>query len=554
MVLNSFLLTQTIVAFINVLGLALIFLFIQNQPRSKLTRYFTLMTVLMFVWVDFAYLARIPGQADRALLWIRIAWAITPLLFIFVYFFINQLTGLYKKFVMLQRILLVFGFIFLLIVLFTSTVIKDIKFDENGVLAIVYGKLALAFFGSVFVFSILSFWSIILKLRTTHNVKFKKRLKYILFGLTFFLAMNTVFNIIYPYFLKVVHLYFFGDYSTIVFLSLIAYTITRYKFLNIKIFIFEFFSFALWLITAIEFFLAPTWFERWYKLGIFILAIVFGVLLIRFARREVEQVDKLEDLTEELRIVNKKLKQLDTAKSEFISIASHQLRTPLTIIKGYISMILEGNFGHCNQSQTESLEKVYASNERLVQLVENLLNISRIESGRLQFNFELLQFEDLINSVVDELGTNARKKGLKFDYIKPKEKLPKVMIDEEKIRQVVLNLIDNSIKYTRQGSVTVILKQMEKDIFFCVSDSGMGISKDSMPNLFKKFSRGSGTSLVHTEGTGLGLFVAKKMIDAHKGKIWAESEGKDRGSKFCFTLPMGQDVNLESPLGIGKKS
>ena len=242
--------------------------------------------------------------------------------------------------------------------------------------------------------------------------------------------------------------------------------------------------------------------------------------------------------TVELRAAHKKLKKLDKAKSEFISIASHQLRTPLTVIKGYISMMLEGNFGKLTKKVVSSLEKVYDSNERLIRLVENLLNISRIESGRLQLNFEIIQFEYLVSDVLEELSGNAKKKGLLLSYKLPRKPLPKVKVDEEKIRQVVMNLIDNAIKYTDKDRVTVSLKSLGQNIEFCISDNGIGIKKEDLPNLFKKFFRGSNTPLVHTEGIGLGLYVARQMIEAHGGRIWAESQGQEKGSRFCFLLPV----------------
>ncbi len=255
--------------------------------------------------------------------------------------------------------------------------------------------------------------------------------------------------------------------------------------------------------------------------------------------------------TADLKAANEQLKKLDEAKSEFISIASHQLRTPLTAIKGYISMMLEGDFGQLTQQEHVSLEKVFESNERLIRLVEDLLNISRIESGRLQFSFAAGSLEKMVDGVVEELSGNAKKKGLNLVYNKPQAALPLVTMDEDKLRQVVMNLVDNSIKYTKQGTVTVSLdlktekvkddKQKEierKYLEFCVADTGMGISKEDLPNLFQKFSRGTGTSLIHTEGTGLGLYVARMMMEAHKGAIWAESEGEDKGSKFCFKLPI----------------
>ena len=247
---------------------------------------------------------------------------------------------------------------------------------------------------------------------------------------------------------------------------------------------------------------------------------------------------EVEKATHDLKKANVQLKKLDAAKSEFISIASHQLRTPLTVIKGYISMMLEGNFGQLTDSEKESLEKVFESNERLIQLVENLLNISRIESGRLQFNFEEVDFSKMVASVVEELSGYVKKKNLRLEYKPPAKPLPLVKLDEEKIRQVVMNLVDNAIKYTKQGGITVRVEQSRENITFCVSDTGMGISEADLANLFKKFSRGSGTSLVHTEGTGLGLYVASIMIESHQGRIWAESAGEGKGSKFCFALPV----------------
>jgi len=254
---------------------------------------------------------------------------------------------------------------------------------------------------------------------------------------------------------------------------------------------------------------------------------------------------EVEKATHELKKANDRLKKLDQAKSEFISIASHQLRTPLTVIKGYISMMLEGDFGEMTPIEKESLRKVYESNERLINLVENLLNVSRIESGRLLFNFQDKDLGVLVASVFEELTKMAQNKGLNFVLNKPTDASLLVSMDEEKLRQVIMNLTDNAIKYTKKGNVIVSLEELplnksilgKRSVKFVVSDSGMGIRDVDLPNLFKKFSRGTGTSLIHTEGTGLGLYVAKKMIAAHKGKIWAESLGENKGSRFCFELP-----------------
>ena len=256
---------------------------------------------------------------------------------------------------------------------------------------------------------------------------------------------------------------------------------------------------------------------------------------------------EVEKATEELIRANSRLRQLDQAKSEFVSIASHQLRTPLTVIKGYISMIREGNFGKVSPKFVKPLEMVYESNERLIQLVENLLNISRIESGRLRFNFEMIQIEDILASVANELSSPAEKRGLKIIFERPPTPLPKTLLDREKIRQVILNLIDNAIKYGKQGNINVTVGREHDYILVSVSDNGIGIRSDDLADMFEKFTRGTGTQLLDTEGTGLGLYVADQMIKAHKGRIWAESAGENKGSVFSFTLPIKQKLEFGEP-------
>jgi len=242
--------------------------------------------------------------------------------------------------------------------------------------------------------------------------------------------------------------------------------------------------------------------------------------------------------TKTLKDANVRLKQLDVAKSEFISLASHQLRTPLTIIKGYVSMMMEGTWGEVKGKQKEQLEKIYSSNERLIRLVEDLLTVSRIESGRLDFDWKTISFEDMVDSVVKEFDQVVKDKGLRLRFIKPKEKLSKIRMDSLKIRQVVQNLIDNAIHYTEEGGITIRLKEKNNKILFSIKDTGIGISSEEQVVLFEKFSRGRDVGKMHTEGVGLGLYLGAKMVKAHKGKIWVKSEGENKGSTFYFELPL----------------
>ncbi len=250
--------------------------------------------------------------------------------------------------------------------------------------------------------------------------------------------------------------------------------------------------------------------------------------------------------TAELQKANDELRQLDRAKSEFISIASHQLRTPLTVIKGYISMMQEGSFGKVPPKILENLTKVYASNERLIGLVENLLDISRIESGRQQYEWSKIHLEDLAQTVVENLKQNAKERNLKLILHKLKKKTPEVIVDANKLHEVMMNFVDNALKYTPEGSVDVhVLPEPKGMVTFSVKDTGKGITPDMKDLLFRKFSRGKDSFKLHTEGVGLGLYVAKMLIDQHGGKIWADSEGEGKGSTFSFSIPVkGNEAKL----------
>jgi len=259
--------------------------------------------------------------------------------------------------------------------------------------------------------------------------------------------------------------------------------------------------------------------------------------------------DEVRKKTTELQKANDELRQLDAAKSEFISIASHQLRTPLTVIKGYVSMMQEGSFGEIPPKILENLNKIYVSNERLIGLVENLLDISRIESGRQEYNWTKIHLEDLAQTVVDNMKNNAKDKNVKLFFHKPKIQTPEVLVDANKLHEVMMNFVDNSLKYTKEGKIDVYITNDTKEnmVNFYVKDTGMGISPEIKNSLFKKFSRGKDSFRIHTEGVGLGLYVAKMLIDAHQGKIWAESDGVGKGSAFYFSIPLNRTDVKETP-------
>ncbi|MCK5416225.1 GHKL domain-containing protein [Candidatus Parcubacteria bacterium] len=233
-------------------------------------------------------------------------------------------------------------------------------------------------------------------------------------------------------------------------------------------------------------------------------------------------------------------KMLDRLKSEFISIAAHQLRTPLAAIKWVIQMVLSGDTGPLNDEQKEVLTKGYQSNERIIELVNDMLNVSRIEEGRFGYSFEEGDIIKEIDIVVDTLEPRIKEKSIKLTITKP-NKIPKVYMDSKKILLVMQNLIENAVKYTQEsGKIDIIIEVGDKFLKVHVKDNGVGIPKKDQEKLFSKFFRATNVIRMQTEGSGLGLFMVKNIIKKHDGDIIFKSE-EGMGTEFIFTLPIDKN-------------
>ncbi len=246
---------------------------------------------------------------------------------------------------------------------------------------------------------------------------------------------------------------------------------------------------------------------------------------------------RIENATKELRSSNVRLLQLDKAKDEFVGMASHQLRTPLTSVKGYISMVLEGDAGEINETQRQFLDEAFASSERMVHLIEDFLNVSRIQNGKFIVDRHPTDLSQVVAQEIDGLQPNAKSRGLRLVYRRPKN-FPMLEIDESKIRQVIMNFADNALYYSHEKtSIQISLTAENNKVIFTVKDTGIGVPSDEQEQLFSKFYRASNAKKQRPDGTGVGLYLAKTVIDSHGGKIIFESvQGK--GSTFGFSLPI----------------
>lgn len=229
--------------------------------------------------------------------------------------------------------------------------------------------------------------------------------------------------------------------------------------------------------------------------------------------------------------------QLEEMKLDFVSMAAHELRTPLTAIKSYLYIFLRDYAKSMDAKQTSILSRINISTQRLVSLVENLLNVSRIEKGTLTLSLLPLDWVKNIDEEIAEIIDQANDKKITLEFIKPQQSSINVIADKFRINEVLSNLLENAVAYTSpEGKITVWLERKGNEVITHIQDTGKGIPKDALPNLFTKFFRVSGILEQGSKGTGLGLYIAKSVVQLHKGKIWVNSE-LGKGSTFSFSLP-----------------
>ena len=247
--------------------------------------------------------------------------------------------------------------------------------------------------------------------------------------------------------------------------------------------------------------------------------------------------DELEVLGQRFNRMRKVLKDNQRLRDEFVFIAAHELRAPTTVIKGYVSMIMDGNAGPLPAKMKEMLSHVMESGQSLSQLVDDLLEVARSEAGRIEVKVETIDLAEQVNTVLKQLKVLSDKKSIKMIY-NPQPNLPKVLAGSDKIKEVIKNLVDNAIKYTLgTGDITVEHEIKGKSLITHIKDSGLGISKEHQKKLFEKFYRIKTDETEKIKGTGLGLWIIKQLIERMNGNIWVVSE-KGKGSTFSFSLPI----------------
>ncbi len=510
-----------------------------TNPKDKAVRLFSGVVIGVTFWTLSMFFFRGFQNVESVILFARFLYFSAALIpFVFLYFtFIfpdeNEIIGWRKSYIIPVPLLVI-----LFISLFPNLLIKGIisgsdqpiiVFNQN--LHLIYGLYIIGYFSWAYVNLFIKFF----KLEGLQ----KTQIIYVIAGTLSATIVGVTTNLILP-FLGIFTYNWMGQIAVAAMVILISYAILKHHLFNVKTIATELLTFSLWIFILIRALIATNLAEKLLNGGLLVVMVIIGILLIRSVYKEVETREKIQKLAEDLEKANERLKILDQQKSEFVSIASHQLKSPLTAIKGYSSMLLEGSFGDIGQKAREATDKVLQSSEHLVNLVEDLLNVSRIEQGRMEYNFTAVDIGVMTKDIINALSPNAEKNNLKLTFATDGNEPYKTSADYEKIRQVVLNLIDNSIKYTPKGFVKVSIEKnpATRKIRLSVQDSGVGVTPELKTRLFEKFSRGEGSTKLYANGTGLGLYIAKEMMKAHHGDIWVESEGEGKGSTFFIEFQM----------------
>lgn len=432
----------------------------------------------------------------------------------------------------------------------TPFILSGYEINRDGIIDPIYGVLG-SFYDIVVTFIPLSGIGFIIWGFRRSPERDRARYIYSLIGIFLTLSIILLTNVIMVGAIEGsgnYHIYsIFGIFSPILIVLFSGYSIIRYRIFNTKIIATETLSFIILLVTFLQVFLSEDMYQIIVRGIIFLSMTVLIGMLVKSVDTEINRKEELQEIAMKLAVANEELRKLDNTKSEFISIASHQLRTPLTAIKGFLSLVLEGSYGKISAEVEDVLNKVYSANSHLVELVENLLNISRIESGRIQYTFAKADITDTIRELADAFSVVAKGRKLDFAFVHPEMPVPPFLMDSQKIREVISNMIDNAIKYTQQGGVTVRLSHDREKVRVAVSDTGVGIAPEELSVLFQKFRRGKDSGKVNVSGTGLGLYVGKNFAEAHGGRIFVESDGVGKGSTFTLELPFRIEKGVGAP-------
>src|SRR3989344_5907533 len=527
------------------LALGLIVFF--NNRKSATNIIFFILSTFILIWMVFNYFAIIHvGSSD--LPWARGILFSAPFQVYLLYFFVKSFPR--------DRLEIKPWELTLVLTLFAGTaLLATTPYVFSGMTGVAPGEIIanveqgklIPLYGLSMVGIIIASLIVMVQKYRHATALERKQWAFILTGFAIFFVSAVVFLFLVTNLLGTT---IFVPYAPITIIPMLigsVFAILKYRLLNVKVIAAELLTVAIWIGLLVEIVLSASLQEVVLKSLVFIVIVFFGLFLIRSVRREVYDKEQLQELTKQLNIANtelqdlndnlqakvdeqtkeiraayevekkarQKLEELDKAKDQFILTTQHNLRTPLTIIKGYVELVLSKKFGNFDAKVGDYINRVGQSTDRMSKLVNELLD------------------------VLNDLKSETSRKGL---YIELKEdgSWPMVNVDPAKFKTALFNIFDNAMKYTEEGGITITLTYPRpKDVQLCVSDTGIGMSEETKEKLFSRlFERGVEAERISPIGRGIGLALSYNIIKAHQGNLWAESDGVNKGSRFYIELPI----------------
>lgn len=520
------------------LNFLLIGLVNRGKNKSSTNNIFTFLSLITTLWLVATYISSDPRFREHYLLVSRFTIFFAPAQSVAFFLLAHTIPDAKVRLKIKSQIIIFFATILVSLLTLSPYVFVGIKINADAT-QLVPG-LGMPFF-VIFVtcFSIAAIVTLFKKMRHTKNGVEHEQFKFVLIGILLLLGLIITTIMVPIIFFNNSSFLPFAPAYVLLFLAMTAIAIMKYHLLNIKLIATEAMAVILVVALLFEGLLSGSLIIILFKTGFAIVVGLIGALLVNSVQKEIKQREELGNLAHSLEQANIRLQELDKQKTDFLSIAAHQLRTPLSILNGYIELIADGAYGQVGKDVKVILTNMDESNLRLVKLVDEFLDITRIEQGRTKYDFKPRYINKVIESVVREINDRAKEKGLKLEW-DPSVEIPPVECDDEKVRHVIFNFVDNSIKYTDKGKIIITANMEENGLSIRVIDHGFGFERTDEVNFFQKFYRGENVKGTNVNGTGLGLYVCRMFVEAHHGRVWAHSDGLGKGSEFGFWLPLKQ--------------
>lgn len=531
-------LIQYLSVFVFSLTIILGLIVLSHSPKNKLNIVFSILSFCFSLWMFCNILIDISIHDHDLIFWGKLS-IIGPIIMqpLFIYFFSNFPVRNEKNY-KTEKVILFASIITAAIeasLSYTAFNIRGVSM-VNGMAEYQVGNLYIIFFSHVLINLIFTIYIILKKIKLLSKEE-RKLLFFILIGIVISIisGASTALLLI---FLNIHGLSVIGPLVSVSIMLLTAYAIIRDKIFNIRLVATEILILIILSILSLGMLFSRNNAEFILIFFIFFLIVVFGYFLIRTTILEVKRKKQIQELADQLKIANQELTKLHELKDDFFQLAAHEINTPMASILGYLSMILDEKIVTIDEKAENYLKQVYSSSKRLANVVTNFLDIIKIEAGKIKLDLEKIHVCGIIKEVVDEYEEKAKEKNnyLIFDKkCSSGNEAIEISVDKNKLKEVFVNIIDNAIKFTRNGFIKITCQKKENKLFITIEDSGDGICEDDLSHIFDKFYQAQDADGHKNNGTGLGLYIAKSIIEMHDGSITAESTiGK--GTKFTIML------------------